>query len=97
MYSTLTNFSQRKRKTYDANYLLALLFVSVIFFILLEIFFIVHQQQQHMISSYTTPFNEKMCKQLLKIWRKKKRVSAFSTLSIDDMKTKKKHKYVLLV
>ena len=31
------------------------------------------------------------------IGKKKKYVSDFSTLSIDDMKTKKKHKSVLLV
>ena len=39
-----------------------------------------------------------MRKQLVKIWKKKKKhVSDFSTLSIDDMKTKQKHKSVLLV
>ena len=44
-----------------------------------------------MILSYTKPFNEKMRKQLVQIWEKKKKhVSSFSTLSTDDMKTKKK-------
>ena len=39
-----------------------------------------------------------MHRQLVKIWKKKeKHVIDFSTLSIDDMNTKKKHKSVLLV
>ena len=51
-----------------------------------------------MILSYADLFNEKMHEQFVKIWKKKKKhVSAFSTLSIDDIKTKKKHKSVLLV
>ena len=41
--------------------------------------------------SYAKPFNEKMRKQLAKIYiKKKKYVSDFSTLSIDDTKTKRK-------
>ena len=48
--------------------------------------------------SYAKPFNEKMCEQLIKIWKKsKKHVSDFSTLSSDGMKTRKKHKSVFLV
>ena len=43
-----------------------------------------------MILSYAKPFNEKTREQLAKIWRKKKHVSDLSTLSIDDMKIKKK-------
>ena len=51
-----------------------------------------------MILSYAKPFNEKMREQLVKMWEKKKKhVSDFSKLSIDDMKRKKKHKFVLLV
>ena len=53
-----------------------------------------------MILPYAKTFNEKMREQLVKIWREKKEkqlMSDFSTFSIDDMKTKKKHKYVVLV
>ena len=43
-----------------------------------------------MILSYAKPFNEKMREQLVKIWKKtKKTCERFSTLSIDDAKTKK--------
>ena len=46
--------------------------------------------------SYAKRLYEKMREQLIKIWEKK-HVSDFSTLSIDNMKTKKKRKSVLLV
>ena len=43
-----------------------------------------------MMLSYVKPFNEKMREQLVKIWKKKKKyVSDFLPLSMDDMKTKK--------
>ena len=42
-----------------------------------------------MILSYAKPLNEKMCRQVVKIF-KKKCLRDLSTLSIDDMKTKKK-------
>ena len=39
---------------------------------------------------YAKLFNEKICKKLAKIWEKKKKhLKNFSTLLIDDMKTKK--------
>ena len=51
-----------------------------------------------MILYYAELFNEKIRKKLAKIWKKKKKhLNNFSTLSIDDMKTKKKHKSILLV
>ena len=53
-----------------------------------------------MIMFYAKPFDEKMRKQLVKIWKKnpkKKHVSNFSSLLIDGMETKKKYKSVLLV
>ena len=44
-----------------------------------------------MMLSFTEPFTEKLHKQLVKTWKKRKNhVSNFSTRSIDDMKTKKK-------
>ena len=47
-----------------------------------------------MILSYAKSVRE----QLVKAWEKKKKyMCAFSTLSVDDMKTKKKHKSVALV
>ena len=52
-----------------------------------------------MILSYGKPFNDKMQEELAKKLKKKKKkqVSNFSKLSVDDNKTKKKHKSVLLV
>ena len=51
-----------------------------------------------MILSCAKPFNEKMREQLVKIQKKEKNHGRdFSTLSMDDTKTKKKHKSVLLV
>ena len=38
-----------------------------------------------------------MVEKLVKVWKKEKPVSNFSTLSIDDMYTKKKYKSTLLV
>ena len=39
-----------------------------------------------MIFSYAKPFNDKMRKQLLKIWKKRKNAGDFSTLSVNYMK-----------
>ena len=45
-----------------------------------------------MILPYAKPINEKMREQLVKIWKKRKKdVSDFSTLSMDDQNTKKNH------
>ena len=49
-----------------------------------------------MILSNAKTFNEKMRGQFVKIWKKKYQTN-FSRLSIDDIKTKKKQIYVLLV
>ena len=61
--------------------------------------FIVHiNKQQHQPKlPYEKAFNEKMVEKLVKVWKKEKPVSNFSTLSIDDMYTKKKYKSTLLV
>ena len=50
-----------------------------------------------MIQSYAKPLNEKINEYFKYMQKKKKYASDFSTLSIDDMKTKKKLKSVLLV
>ena len=50
-----------------------------------------------MILPYAKPFNKKMREQLIEYRKNKKYKSNFSTLLIDDMKTKKKHESVLLV
>ena len=102
MYPTLTNFTQRKKKTHDVNGILALSPVSTI----VDIYSFgkkfdctyLKVTEGEIVLSYAKPFNEKMREQLVKIRKKKKKqVSNFSTHSADDMKTKKKHKSVLLV
>ena len=50
-----------------------------------------------MILSYAKPLNEKIHEYFKYMQKKKKYASDFATLSIDDMKTKKKLKSVLLV
>ena len=80
MYYTLTNFIQRKRKTYDASDLLALSLVSVIVFIhFLGKSFILYiwKQQNGTILSYAKPITQKMCQELVKIWKKGKNMRAF--------------------
>ena len=51
--------------------------------------------QHETILSYAKPFNKKMREQLVKTRKEKKiHASNFSTISVDDMKTTKKHKSV---
>ena len=91
VYPALTNFTQRKRKTYDAM-------IYQRFHSLEKCFIAYIQEQQHeMILSYAKPLNEKIHEYFKYMQKKKKYASDFSTLSIDDMKTKKKLKSVLLV
>ena len=101
VYPGLTNFTERKRKFYDVNDPLALLLLSIIAYIysLGKKFYCTYlKTQNEMILSYAKPFNKKIHKQLVKIWKgNKKHVSHFSTLPIYDLKTKKKHKSVFLV
>ena len=71
LYLTLTNFTQRMRKTYDANDLLALSLASIIVYICSygeKIYCTYSKTTGHeMILSYAKPFNEKTRKQLVKI------------------------------
>ena len=66
VYPTFSNFTQRNRKTYDANDLLALSLVNVIVYIysLGKKFDCTYLKttEHEMILSYAKPFNEKMCK-----------------------------------
>ena len=66
VYPTLTNFTQRKRKTYDANDLLVLSLVNIIAYTysLGKKFYVHIQKQPHeMILSHAKLFNEKMREQ----------------------------------
>ena len=103
MYLTLTNFTQRKRKTFDGNDLLTLSVINIIVYIysLRKKFYCTYLKitEHDMILSYGKPFNDKMQEELAKKFKKKKKkqVSNFSKIYVDDNKTKKKHKSVLLV
>ena len=66
MYLALTDFTQRKRKTY-MNDLLAVSLVSIIVYIYCTYLKITEHVMKF---SYTKPFNEKMQEQLVKIWEK---------------------------
>ena len=76
VYPTITNFTQRKRKTYDVNDLLTLSLVSIIAYIYSlgrKIYCTCLKTTWHeMILSYAKPFNKKIHKQLVKIWKKRK-------------------------
>ena len=75
MYPTLTNLAQRKRKTYDANDLLALSLVSIINYIysLGKSFIVQIQQQQHeMIIVLCKTFKRENARTTCKNMKKKK-------------------------
>ena len=63
LYPALTDFTQRKRKTYDSNDLLALLLVSIIghIYSLGKKIYCIYLKTtgREMILSYAKPFNEK--------------------------------------
>ena len=93
-FSKEFRFYSKKEKTY-ANDLLVFSLINVIAYI----YFLVKKNYctylkitgVKMMLSFTEPFTEKLHKQLVKTWKKRKNhVSNFSTRSIDDMKTKKK-------
>ena len=71
-----TNSFQRKRKTYDANDLLALSIVSIIVCIysLGKKFYCTNFKtaERELILSFGRPFNEKMHEQRIEIWRREK-------------------------
>ena len=64
MYLTLTNFTQRKRKTFDGNDLLTLSVINIIVYIysLRKKFYCTYLKitEHDMILSYGKPFNDKM-------------------------------------
>ena len=93
--SQLNRFYLKKEKSIYANDWLELslrVIIMVYIFSLRKRFYCTYlKATEHvMIFSHAKPFNEKMCEKLVKIWKEsKKHVSVFSTLSINDMKTKK--------
>lgn len=99
VYPTWKNFTQKKWKTCQANYLLELSLVSIIVYIycLGKTFYYTYLKttEHQTILPDAKIFHKKMCKYLVHIWGKKY-VSNFSTLSMNDMKTKKIRESVLL-
>ena len=95
-----TKFFSNKKKTYDSNDLLALSLVSAIAFILFEKKILLHMFKNNSMGWYYLTQNlltRKCANNLWKMEKKKNHVRNFSTLSINDMKTEKKYKSVLLV
>ena len=74
MYPTLTNFIQRKRKSYDANNLIALSLVNIIVYIysIGKRFYCTYLKTTAWDDIFfVKTFNEKMREHHVQIWRKK--------------------------
>ena len=71
VYPTLTSFTQKKRKTHNANDLLTLLLIGIIvniYFLRKKLYCTYLNVTEHeMVLSYEKTFNEKMREQLVKI------------------------------